>query len=182
MKLLILCLCLCVLTMAAMAGDKSEAEFKDFAAFISNLDSYVTWPADRKTEGNGKYFVVAVVGDSPLAKSIKDLNKQESSTGKKIKVRMVTPDLIPANAHVVVVADSDDAQMLAVLKKLKGTGTLTVSYDARGAMVNVINEPEKDQGKVHLKYEVDPELAAADGLAMGSKFLEIAEVSKPEEK
>ena len=170
------CLALLILLIfpfsAAIAADGDEAT--QIVSFMKKLDKYVTWPKDRAAEGNGKLFVIAAVGKSEITETLKKLNGEKSSGSKKFKVRSVTPDLLPANGHVVFVTGTDAKTLGAIVKKLKGTGTLTIGSgngtEQSGAMISFFSETVGNESR--LRFRINLAAMKAEGIEVDSRLLE----------
>ena len=177
MKLLSALLMLLTLPLFAL-GVTADEDSEQFVTFVKKLDKHVTWPKDRATEGNGKLFVVAVIGKSPITDRLKKINSEKTSNGKKFKIRTVTPDLLPANAHVLVVTTSDSQLLQSLARKLKGSGTLIVSHGKglgqAGGMVNLYGE--NTDGKKRFRVEVNLDVVKAEGIKLDAKLLEGATI------
>ena len=156
--------------------DEDKIEY--IISVIKQLDKYVAWPEGRRTEGDGKLFVVAVVGKSPIAAGLKSLNSEKTSTGRIFKIRFVTDDLLPANAHALIILPQDIDQVKSILKKIRGTGTLTIGvgegFGELGAMLNFYDEIIDD--KVQTRLEINSDRIKAEGLEIDSKLLEGASI------
>ena len=178
MKLLTVILSLLTFGLLAFAGNFSDDQIGEMVKFVSDLDKNVTWPKGRRTEGAGQLFVVAALGKTPVTARLIGLNTKKSSAGRKIKVRLVTVDLLPSNAHVMFISSDDQIEVQKVIKMLKGTGTLTVThgkdFGELGAMVNFYTV--KENGKDVLKYELNMTAIQEEKLEFEKDLIEIAKI------
>lgn len=156
----------------SVAADSGQAE--QIVAFVKKLDTHVTWPKDRSAEGNGKLFVIAAVGKTPATDLLKKLNGQKTSGGKQYKVRVVTPDLLPGNGHVLIVTAADEKTLKTIVKKLHGSGTLTVgpgnSSGQAGTMIAYFNETVDNKSR--LRFQINIAAVKAEGIEIDSRLLE----------
>jgi len=162
-----------------MASTTRGAEQPDpinehIASLITDIDSYVSWPAAKAVENEP--FFVAVLGESSLAAWIKELNRKELPDGRKIKVRMVRRDLLPSNAHIVLVAAADDEFDARTLEKLKGTGTLTITIGDVNLPTILRVDTVETAGKVEVRTTLDMQLAADEKLDIKKKLENLAEI------
>lgn len=176
-----LTLLLTLTILGSLAGAAAAAEGAEYMAnVITKLDSYVSWDESKNFEGNGKYLVISVVGDSPLTTSLQGFNRKETASGKRIKVRVVDAKALPANSHILVLATSDTELVKRASEKLQGTGTLVISegegFGEMGPALNMVEEAEGDKTKVVIELNV--EAAKAEGLVVKPSLLKIARVIK----
>ena len=161
---------------ALMAADGAEY----MAKVITTLDSYVSWDESKSFEGNGKFLVISVVGETPLVASLQALNRQDSPSGRKIKVRVVDVKALPSNSHILVLSTTDSGLVKAAAAKLRGTGTLVVSqgqgFGLMGSSLNLVEEPDANGTKVVI--ELNAEAAKAESLTVKPSLLKIARVLK----
>lgn len=160
----------------AVAADGAEY----MAKVITKLDSYVSWDESKSFEGNGKYLVISAVGDTPLIASLQEFNRQKTSNGKRIKIRVVDPKALPANSHILVLSTTDSEFVKSATTKLRGTGTLVVSQGAgfgqMGSSLNLVEEADGDETKVVIELNV--EAVKSEGLTVKPSLLKIAKVLK----
>ena len=171
-----------LLTLAASTAcpeSKTDPVNEQIAALIADIDSYVKWP-DAKTNLD-KPFFVAMLGKSSLTARMQELNRTKLPDGRKIKVRFVQAELLPSNAHILVVAAADDTLNAHRLEKLKGTGTLTVTAGAIDLPIILRVDQVEAGGKSEVRMSLDLKLAAAENLKVTQKLKKLAVTADPEE-
>ncbi len=171
-----------LLTLAASTaypGRKADPVNEQIASLIADIDSYVKWP-DAKTDMD-KPFFVAMFGKSSLTARMKELNRTKLPDGRKIKVRFVRADLLPSNAHILVVAAADDKLSTQQLEKLKGTGTLTISPTAIDLPIILRVDQVVVGGKTEVRMRLDLKLAAEEHLEVTQKLKKLAITTDLEE-
>ncbi len=169
-----------LLTLAASTaypGSKADPVNEHIASLIADIDSYVEWP-DAKSDMD-KPFFVAVLGESSLTARMKELNRTKLPDGRKIKVRFVRAELLPSNAHILVVAN--DKLNAHQLEKLKGTGTLTVTAGAIDLPIILRVDQVETEGKTEVRMSLDLKLAAAEHLEVTQKLKKLAVTTDIEE-
>jgi len=164
-----------------LSGGLTAAEGVDYMAkVITQLDSYIAWDDSKSFEGNGKYLVISAVGETPLVTSLEALHRKESASGKIIKVRVVDPNALPSNSHIVVISTADTELVKTAASKLRGTGTLVVSqgdgFGLMGPALNLVEEPDGEKTRVVIELNV--EAAKSEGLTVKPSLLKIARVIK----
>lgn len=139
MRKLVLLTAMAFLTPLVFAEQLSTADADYITKVVSNIDKYVTWP-EKNFEGNGQLLVITVVGKSSVNGPLVGLNGQAASNGKKFKVREVELADMPANSHLLVVADSNASAVQKALSLLKDRGTLVMGtaegFAQLGCMIN----------------------------------------------
>ncbi len=164
-----------LLTLAASTANsdsKTDPVNEQIASLIADIDSHVKWP-DAKTDMD-KPFFVAMLGKSSLTTRIKELNRTKLPDGREIKVRFVRAELLPSNAHILVVAAADDKLSARQLEKLKGTGTLTVTAGAIDLPIILRVDQVEIGGKTEVRMSLDLKLAAAEHLEVTQKLKKLA--------
>jgi uncharacterized protein DUF4154 len=164
-----------------LSGGALAAEGADYMAkVITKLDSYVTWDESKSFEGDGKYLVISVVGETPLVASLQEFNRTESATGKRIKIRVVDSKALPANSHILVLSTNDSELVKTATAKLRGTGTLVISqgtgFGMMGSSLNLVEEPDGNQTKVVIELNV--KAAKSEGLTVKPSLLKISRLLK----
>ena len=163
----------------AIHGGSFVADEAYIAKVVSKLDSYFTWATDKKLEGGETTIVISAVGKSELITNVKALNKTKSSKGKPIKVRVVKPDMIPNNSHVLVMGVSDTTLIKKVTGLLKGSGTLIVTNgDGYGSLGSTLNFVDDSSGNAKAVIELNAEAAKAQDLTVNPSLLKIAKILK----
>ena len=156
----------------AYPESRTDAVNEQIASLIADIDSYVKWP-DAKADMD-KPFFVAMLGKSSLTARMKELNRTKLPDGRKIKVRFVRAELLPSNAHILVVAAADDTLNARQLEKLKGTGTLTITAGAIDLPIILRVDQVETGGKTEVRMRLDLKLAAAEHLEVTQKFKKLA--------
>lgn len=145
----------------AVAGDL-EAKVK--AAYLYHLTKFVDWPSPPTRDVR-----ICVLGSEAVGSMMADLaNRQVRDLPLKIEVDAVA-DM--AQCQVLFIGRGD-RRLADILRRLRGTGVLTVSdaddFARQGGMVGFY----LDGGKVRL--EVNPEVARAANIRISAKLLELA--------
>jgi hypothetical protein len=155
------------------ADEPVDPVIERIASMIADIDGYVVWPEAKAAEN--KPFFVAVLGDSPLAKRIKKLNRTKLSDGRRIKVRLVQPDLLPSNAHIILITPAAELDA-SLLKKLKGTATLTITSGHADLPTVIHVDKVKSSEELEVRTTIDIQLAAEEKLDIKQKLKDVAVV------
>lgn len=168
-----------VFVLLLVGHGSSQANEAYVAKVISKLDSYFTWSTEKKFEGGDETIVISAVGKNDLIGEVKALNTKKSAKGKPIKVRVVKPDLIPSNSHVLVLAMADTTMIKKITGLLKGSGTLIVTSGAgHGSLGSTLNFVVDSTDNSKAVIELNAEAAKAQNLTVNPSLLKIAKLIK----
>ncbi len=178
MKFVLTLLFTVLVPLAALAQGPAAADIDAAASFITKLHSMVSWPDTRSSEGNGKYFVIAAVGEGPLVAKLKEYHRQPANDKVKFKVRIVEAKMIPNNSHLVYIDSDDPAAVKKMLKPLAGTGTLTVTNGQDVADVGAVMNfaPPAPGAKAKVALELNAAAAKTEGLTVNPALLKLVKV------
>ncbi len=129
---------------------------------------FIGWP-QALPEGA---FNICIVGRNPFGNQIERVASGQAIDGHPIKARYFSSLTGPSGCQVLYLARDDLPQVEAVLAMLRGSAVLTVTDgqsepDAKG----IINFLIADN---RVRFEIDDAAAAASGLTISSKLLNIA--------
>lgn len=127
MRLMTLILALLIFAPNAFADDSEDPVAGMVAAFVKNINKLAQWPGEKVVTTKDRPLFVAVVGNTDLAMELKSLNSTKTADGHQLTVRGVDLDLLPANAHAVVICLKDTALAKSVVKRLAQTNTFIVA-------------------------------------------------------
>lgn len=163
-------------TASATAQDPGlESRVK--AAYVYN---FLTFVEREKPEPvpEGAPVRVCVLGDEALLAQLRGLTGRQVR-GRPLEVLSGPESGPPPSCHLLVIGRSETARLPEILRTVSGTGVLTVSdiprFSRSGGMIGFLTEA----GRVRI--EVNPGAAAAAGLRLSAKLLEVARVV-PEER
>ncbi|MBD3256943.1 hypothetical protein GF377_00825, partial [candidate division GN15 bacterium] len=114
-------------TRAVVRAELSAESIQEIADMVSELDSHVTWSSEKKLEGNGDLIVITAIGESPLFEKLKEINGKETSEGRTLKFRLVEPDWMPANSHVLIFSGLEAEKTRKLISLVNGRGSLCIT-------------------------------------------------------
>lgn len=175
MKVLIILLVAITLALTAAAEETKDPMVDIIIDYTKNISELVEWSGDKTILDDDKPLFIAVVGKSDLAKKLKTLNRTKTAGGRKLTVRLVDEDLLPANAHVVIICLDDITVARKVIKKLTGSGTLTIAMGPKkvGAVMH-FQEDSTEPGK--LVCEISQSVAEAEKIVIQKALSLIAKI------
>lgn len=167
----VLALALLAATASATAQDPG-LETRVKAAYVYNFLTFVE-REKPDPEPEGAPVRVCVLGDEALLAQLKGLSGRPVR-GRPLEVFSGPEAGPPPSCHLLVIGRSEAARLPEILRTVSGTGVLTVSdiprFSRSGGMIGFRTEG----GRVRI--EVNPGAAAAAGLRMSAKLLEVARI------
>ncbi|HEY0857677.1 MAG TPA: YfiR family protein [Albitalea sp.] len=153
------------LVAAGPAGAAEPSEYAVKAAYLAKFPAYVEWPPEAFATPTSP-VVVCVVGDDPFGPLLDEALAAHQVQGRPMTARRLKAVARDSGCHIVFL--SGDA---------RGEGlrsALVVTDSASGG--GVINFVLRDK---RVRFTVDDEAAAQNGLAISSKLLSVALSVKP---
>jgi hypothetical protein len=152
-----------------------ELEYAVKATYLYKFVPFVEWPEGRLTGDGG--FDICIVGRDPFGNLLDDAVRGEQVRGQSITVRRL-PEIASGSGCEIVFAGGSPAQSAAeILQAVAGEPVLTVTDVALGRSA---------KGIVHfvllddrVRFEIDDQAAAENGLMISSKVLSLALAVKP---
>ncbi|HEY2926613.1 MAG TPA: YfiR family protein [Albitalea sp.] len=161
------------LGLASVAAAQS-LEYAVKAAYLSKFGFYVEWPKSAFS-GPSSPINLCVIGDDPFSGLLDDAVAGQQVEGRPIVVRRLKAAARDAGCHIAYLGG--DARAPATIDSLRGTPTLVVTdAHSAGNASGVIQFVLKDN---RVRFTIDDETAAQNGLAISSKLLSLALNVKP---
>lgn len=163
--------CILLLLLGILSPVSVKAQDLDYsfhAKYVYHFTKYIDWPANKKSGD----FVIAVVGQSPANKTIKDF-----FTGKKVGNQTVIVKEMPPVAdfngvNLIYLTNSASNQLSALVPKAQAAKALLVSEKSgtarKGADISFFIEDEK------LKFELHKSTIENKGLKIAGDLLRLA--------
>jgi len=152
-----------LLALTAAAGAAEPLEYAVKAAYLVKFPFYVDWPLAAFSTAAAP-LNVCVIGEDPFGSLLDDAAAGQQVQGHPLAVRRMKTAARDAGCHVAYLGADGRADAL------RGSGTLLVTA-ALATGSGVINFVVKDN---RVRFTVDDELAAQNGLAISSKLLNVA--------
>ena len=160
---------------AALGQGASELEYAVKATYLYKFAPFVHWPESSQAAGAG--FEICIVGRDPFGALLDDAVRGEQVRGQPIAVRRL-PEIARASGCGIVFAGGSSAQSVReILDAVAGEPVLTVtdvalSRTAKGIVHFVILDDR-------VRFEIDDQAAAENGLMISSKVLSLALSVRP---
>jgi hypothetical protein len=157
----------------AVAADTAAApplEDAVKATYIYKFAPFVTWPAPP---AQGATFDLCIEGTDTVAALLPQATAGQQIDGRPIAIRPVSENQIPANCHILYIADGNAP--VAALNAVREKPVLTIT-GGDAAEHGIIQLKVIDH---HVRFDIDESLAAVAHLSISSKLLSLAHAVTP---
>ncbi|MGH7847933.1 MAG: YfiR family protein [Candidatus Binatia bacterium] len=163
-------LCVAPVLGLAHAAEKESLEKAVKAAYLSKFGLYVEWPVAALPAPNSA-LTLCVAGEDSLGAALDKAAADQPRGGRPIAIRRLKTVERDSGCHILYVTGSDAVYARQAIEAVRGSNCLTVS-DARGTQVGaIIYFVVKDN---RVRFDIDEEAAAENGLTISSKLLSLA--------
>jgi hypothetical protein len=143
-----------------------------YANIIYRVTNYFNWP-DGKKSG---YFVIGIVGDSPLYDEIKSFTANKTVGNQKIVIKTFSSSASSYDCQILFISENESRSLKKIVKVTVGTPTLLISEFSglanKGSCINFIIVDE------HLKLEINKNNIEQRNLDVASEFLVLGTIVK----
>jgi len=154
-------------------------EYDIKAAYLYNFARYVEWPEDHvlTTDDQTPAFVIGIVGDNPFGDTLAAIARQKRVNDLPIVIRYVRKADDSVRCHMLFVPAGTKRELAAAVHRaVRDLPVLTVGetehYLRSGGTISFFVESNK------VRFEIDPDRAAAARLKISSKLLNIGRVTR----
>lgn len=173
-----LCSAACIALPAggAAAAEGESLEYAVKAAYLSKFGIYVEWPATAFATPSSP-LLLCVAGEDPFGATLDAAVGGQRIDGRPVVVRRLRTVGRDSGCHILYIGGAEAQRLSQIVEAVRGTSVLTVS-DTRGDGMapGIINFVVKDN---RVRFHVDDEAAAQNGIAVSSKLLSLALSVKP---
>lgn len=159
----------------ASADDATPVEYAVKAAFLTKFGLYVQWP-NTAFAAPGSPVNICVLGEDPFGAALDEVASGQKIDARTIAIRRIkeyTREYTRDTAcHVMYIADLKSLRSGQAVDLIRGNHILTVT-DERA--------PSTGTGIIHfvirngrVRFNIDDEMAAQNGLTISSKLLSLA--------
>jgi hypothetical protein len=155
----------------ATAAENEPLEFVVKAAYLAKFGLYVEWPNTAFSSASSA-FNLCVVGEDPFGAALDKAAANQRIGNRAIVVRRLKTVERDSGCHVLYISSADRRSIRQVVETVHGSNVLVVSDAASQAAVgSIINFIIKDN---RVRFDIDEEAAAKNGLTISSKLLGLA--------
>ena len=169
-----LALLLCLAAGHAFAQSDAP-EYAVKAAYLYKLGDYIEWP-DAVFPSSASPLVICVSGDDPFGQALDNSVAGQKIAGRAIQLRRLPVAERDAGCHVLYVAGSDRQPVAQSLEAVRGVPILTVTDAVRGSAKGIVHFLVQER---RVRFEIDDQAAAVNGLKISSKLFALALSVKP---
>jgi hypothetical protein len=166
-----------VLALASLAGlttldaQPRARDHEVKAVYLLNFGRFARWPATTAAAA-GTSFSVCVIGRDPFGPTLDAVVEGEKIGGRRVVARRLTPASDLAGCHIVFIDASEQGQLGAILRRVDGRPTLTVSDMPRfaegGGMIQFVLDGNR------VRFAVNVTATERAGLMLSSELLRVA--------
>lgn len=157
-----------ILGVAPATAQERSLEYPVKAAFLYQFGSFVEWPA-AAFPGSGAEVQICVVGRDPFGPALDQVVRGQTMKGRPIQVRRLAVIGRGSGCQIAYLGGSAEQPVAAAAHALGGEPVLTVAdADAAGVVIQFVVRANR------VRFRIDQRSAAADGLRISSKLLNLA--------
>ena len=162
---------------AAQSRDPA-LEYAVKAAYLPKFANYVDWP-DAVFQTADSAITLCIAGADPFGAVGDDAIQNQQVGGRRIVVRHVGRVTHESGCQILFVGGEDGKKIDEALDAVRGTGVLTVTEaPSSGETASVIRFVIDDK---HVRFAIDTDAAAQNGLSLSSKLLRLSVTNPPEQ-
>lgn len=154
------------------AAETELLEYDVKAAYLHKFGLFVEWPSTAFASPASPVNL-CVVGEGPIGPILDATASKQRVNEREVIVRRLKTVGRESGCHILYLQDADAQLSGQIIAAVRGSWVLTVT-DARGgggAAKGIINFVIKDN---RMRFEIDDEAAAQNGLGISSKLLSLA--------
>jgi len=157
----------------AVPMSEESVEYPVKLAFLYNFTKFIEWPPESYSAPGGP-MVICIVGDDPFNPGLEAELRTRTAGSHPVEIRASRPNDSLNICHIVFVPATDESQATRVLRRLKGSSTLTVGETEEFTKLGGIIDFTVEEHKVH--FELNPLAAERARLKISSKLLALAKI------
>ncbi|NTV15311.1 MAG: YfiR family protein [Desulfobulbaceae bacterium] len=160
----------------AQSAQTIPQEYELKAVYLYNFLQFVNWPTGACATKSGRIEEIAVLGDSPISESLKNLKAELKRTrGFEISLRFYgryEEGMDLSGCQLLFIAQPELRHLKKIIGSLKGKPALLVADDEdcldQGCMISLLTQSNK------VRWAINRRSAEASGLRMNARLLEMA--------
>lgn len=152
---------------------QTATEYQVKAAFLFNFAKFVEWPADAFRSDDAP-LQICVLGQDPFDPDFEQAIAEKTVNGRRLEI--IHPSgLDQAKAcQIIFVAASEGPRLREILRRLRGSGALTVGDAAGFARMGGIINFVLDDSRV--RFEINLQAADRAHLKLSARLLTVAKL------
>lgn len=150
----------------ALADESLEYGVK--AAFLYKFGSYVEWPATAFESATSPLNLCIVGNVDSFGVTLEKVIGKEAINGRNVIVRQIKSVERDNSCHILYIGSSEARHATQIVETLRGSPVLTVSDAGSAGIIDFIISNNR------VRFNIDDEAAAQNGLVVSSKLLSVA--------
>ena len=146
------------------------------AAFLYNFAKFTEWPGETPSSP----LTLCVLDDSAVEGALSELVGSSPINGRAVAISRGPSGARLRACHLLYVGDTNTARTAAILDELRGAPVLTVSdgsdFIRSGGIIGLIVE----EGR--MRFAINPDAAQRAGLRLSSRLLQLAKISRGDQR
>lgn len=150
-------------------------EYKIKAAYLFNFAKFVEWP-ESSFPDSSETIKIGILGQDPFLETLNQTVAGKTVKGRKFTVRRFKKVQDLEFCHILFISASERRRLPQIIRKIKGSSTLTVSevnnFIDSGGIIRLLNKDNK------VRFEIGLPAAQQADLKISSRVLRLAENQK----
>lgn len=166
-------LCCCVLAAAftcATAQADTPLETAVKATYLYKFIPFVGWPPGLFKAADAP-FIICIIGIDPFGAVLEEAIKNQHVDTHPITVSRLRVAEPGTDCRIMYISGTADRTTAQALDGVRGTPVLTVTSEGNPQARGIINFVLDNN---HVRFEIDDQAAAQNGIAISSKLLDLA--------
>jgi hypothetical protein len=168
---LLVALCIALAPAGVAVAEDQSLEYAVKAAFLYKFGLFVQWPGTAFSSPSAP-LNLCVAGEDPFGAMLDRAVSDQKIDGRAIVIRRLKSITRDAGCHILYLGDPRTARSSQLFDTVRGNSVLTVSDErVPGTGAGIIHFVIKDN---RVRFNIDDEAAAQNGLAISSKLMSLA--------
>lgn len=150
----------------ALADESLEYGVK--AAFLYKFGSYVEWPSTAFESPNSPITLCVLGSNDAFISTLERVVGTESINNRSVIVRPIKTVDRNLGCHILYIDNVDAPYSPHIIDSLRGSSVLTVNNDGVPGIIDFVISNNR------VRFNIDDEAAAQNGLTISSKLLSVA--------
>ncbi|HSI43940.1 MAG TPA: YfiR family protein [Methylotenera sp.] len=138
------------------------------AAFLYKFGSYVEWPSTAFESPNSPITLCVFGSNDQFISTLEKVIGTESINNRSVNVRPIKSVDRNLGCHILYIDSADGQHSPQIIENLRGTSVLTVNNDGVPSIIDFVISNNR------VRFNIDDDAAAQNGLTISSKLLSVA--------
>ncbi|MGD9158826.1 MAG: YfiR family protein [Desulfobacteraceae bacterium] len=147
------------------------------AVYLERISRFLEWPPKSNSPWADNYFIIGVLGETQIGKTMEALYATRKIKNKQIKIHYFSTLEKIEECHILYIGPSKSKELNQILALTRNKPIVTVGdtegYSEKGVLVNFFIENSK------LRFEINERGFYESGILIDSLLLKVARVINP---